>query len=159
MELAERRKVSRATMSAREGVAAMAMAGFFTPLASGIPAATEPIQALMDEAGDHVVLAGETPSAPLSEPGLVEVLDSAPSLALRARMPWTSKDVASDTTFWTIQVVDWLKARNITLNGRATALALDPPVKSPSGASLVYTNHDSLLHFTARNPFLGSSQQ
>ncbi len=155
VELAERRKVSRATMSAREGVAAMAMAGLFNPLATCTLTAAEPSLVLVDETSEQVVLMDEASTPRLPEPGPVEVLESAPSVALRARMPWTSQDVASDTTFWTTQVVDWLKSRNITLNGRTHALVGEQTLKTASGASLVYANHDSLLHFSARNPFLG----
>lgn len=157
VEPAERRKASRATLSAREGMAAMAMAGLFNPLATRTLEAAEPSQVFVADTAEQLVPIDEPPPLPLPEPGLIKVQESAQSLALRTQMPWTSQDVASDATLWTTQVVDWLKARHITLNGRANALVGGQDLKTPAGHSLVYANHDSLLHVSAHNPFLGQS--
>ena len=157
VELAERRKASRTTMSAREGAAAMAMAGLFNPLAAGSMASLGPSHALVDDIGTPAAMGETEGSNPLPGPGMAEILTSAPIQAFRAGMPWTSKDVASDATFWTTYALDWLKMRNLTFSGRANALGVEQTARTASGASLVYANHEALLCFTTRNPFLGQS--
>jgi hypothetical protein len=117
----------------------------------------EASHALVDEIGNTTLVNEPVGSNPLAGPGLAQSLTSAPVQVFQAGMPWTSKDVASDAKFWTTYALDWLKTRNLTFSGHASALGFEPTARAASGAPLVYTNHESLLRFTTRNPFLGQS--
>lgn len=156
VHLAERRKMSRGYLSAREGAAAMAMAGLFNPLTAGSMASLEPSHALVDEMAVRSGTADGSHHDPMSM-AAPEVSEAGRYHALRVELPWTSKEVASDSVFWTSPVVDWLKVRNITLNSRTTASVMDQSVRTAAGGYTVYANNHSLLNFTGRNPFIGQS--
>lgn len=153
---AERRKMARGYLNAREGAAAMAFAGLFNPLnASSSSTSMGSLHALVDETGARSPSMRESQGIPLAVPEMVESSDVGQPQPLRVERPWARREATSGSTFWTSYVVDWLRARRISLNSSCTTSVVEQSVKLSSGALVVPAHERSLLHFTERNPFLG----
>jgi hypothetical protein len=151
---AERRKMARGYWNAREGVAAMAFAGLFNPLAaSSSSTSMGSHHALVDETGGRPASRRDSQEISGITLGMVESDDAGRPCVLRPGRIWTGMEATSGSTFWTAYVVDWLRARRITLNSSCTTSVVERSVRSAGFTTR--TPDGSLFHVTERNPFLG----
>jgi len=155
VELAERRKVSRSCLKARDGMAAMAMAGLFTPLAASQLASPETALTRIDDRADRASSQGGPLQDASPHAGMDLPSASAAAPAFVPGMPWSRKAGASSSVFWTSQVTHWLEARHLSLGGPTTMSAAAPPPAGGQARSTVWAPAEFLPPSAKRNPFLG----
>lgn len=158
VDLAERRKMARGYLSAREGATAMAMAGLFNPLASGTVASLGPTHTLVDEALVDEAVVRTSPinayiNQPIEMPRVVEVTEPVTSPTHKGEGAWTRTNPALDSTFKTAYLVDWLNARNITLHNHSTVSIVERSINNACFDYTINAKRAALVHFVEPNPF------
>lgn len=153
VDLAERRKIARGYLSAREGATAMAMAGLFNPLASGAMASMGTSPAMVDEAAVRTYSIDASTDTPLQTPGVVDVTESGHSQVVQGKRLWAHTNAAWGSTFKTSYMVDWLNARSFSLDGQSTLSVVEQSITNACFEYRVHANQPSAVHFRERNPF------